>query len=385
MMPIDPIAVQRRLAEQGRIRLGQRVPIGTTGKSRPEKLDRFRFTSPNARLIDDLATLYGGTARPWDNNGMAEFEVVSDAREIPVIVVKGGISQWFETWSGGGCVHRCTGTESDKGVPCNPDDPQHIAAKPTTRLSLMLPELDTMGVWRLESHGWNAAAEIPMIAQLAEHVGDLVGARLSLVERRAVKDGKTSRFVVPVLDLDVNTRRLVELAGGRGGSPALEAAGGGEQRPQIEAGPTTLPLATSPPTPLDFYGPKISACQTQNELNALWQQINANRHAFPDVVEALKDRARVIEQMTPPPASPAAGETEPASLFADADQVEHVDGELVDDDLDTDRAWQDVVTAAGQQKISTSELTAMFEEWAALPVSDGDAGMFRRFLAERLT
>ena len=66
----------------------------------------------------------------------------------------------------------------------------------------MLPELDTMGVWRLESHGWNAAAEIPMIGELAMHVGDLVPARLSLVERRAIKDGKTSRFVVPVLDLD---------------------------------------------------------------------------------------------------------------------------------------------------------------------------------------
>jgi hypothetical protein len=75
-----------------------------------------------------------------------------------------------------------------------------------------------MGVWRMESHGYNAAAEIPAMADLAMFVGDLVPAVLHLVERRAVKDGKTSRFVVPVLDLLVSKARLVELAS-RGGAP----------------------------------------------------------------------------------------------------------------------------------------------------------------------
>jgi hypothetical protein len=259
-----------------------------------------------------------------------------------------------------------------------------------------------MGVWRLESHGYNAAAEIPMIAELAMHVGDLVPARLSLQERRAVKDGQTSRFVVPVLDLDVNTRTLVQLAGGRGGSPALEAAVPSGQA-QIAAAPA-VPAAPAA-TPLEHYGPQISACQTREELNTLWQTISAAGHTFDDVVDALKDRARIIDQSNPPtmsqaPADPGYQPPTDATLAADglpipgsdADRerlgmTEHVEAELFDDDPDlaTDRAWQDVVAAAGRAGWTTAYLTEAFEEWAALPVSDGDALMFRRFLAERLT
>jgi hypothetical protein len=394
-MPIDPIAIQRRLAEQGRIRLGEKVPVGTTGKTRPGKLDRFRFTSPNQRLITDLATLYGGTARAWDNGGMSEFEVVSDAREIPVIVVKGGVSQWFETWSGGGCVHRCTGVENDKGEPCNPNDPNHVNAKPTTRLSLMLPELDTMGVWRLESHGYNAAAEIPMIAELAMHVGDLVPARLQLVERRALKDGKTSRFVVPVLDLDVNTRRLVELAGGRDGAPMLEAAGAPSGQAQIGSAPAAPAVAPGPArpdvTPIEYYQPLIDAANTRDELNTLWQSISEAQHTFPDVVHALKERAQIIdsrEQQAPADPPPNADDQGVTGDGDDADETvdaELVDDELVDDDARTNAAWQDAVTAAGRRGMTTTQLVESFEQWAAIPVSDGDAVTFRRFIAETLT
>lgn len=401
-MPIDPIAIQRRLAEQGRIRLGEKVPVGTSGKTRPGKLDRFRFTSPNQRLITDLATLYGGTARPWDNNGMSEHEVVSDAREIPVIVVKGGVSQWFETWSGGGCVHRCTGVENDKGEPCNPNDPAHVNAKPTTRLSLMLPELDTMGVWRLESHGYNAAAEIPMIAELAMHVGDLVPARLQLVERRALKDGKTSRFVVPVLDLDVNTRRLVELAGGRDGAPALDAAvpsGQGQigaAPAPAQAAPVVAPGPARPDvTPIEYYQPLIDTADTRESLNVLWQSISEAQHTFPDVVEALKERARLIDQRDQWAAEAAQNADADAARDAPTvDQVtgdgdnadETVDAELVDDDdAATDAAWQDAVTAAGRRGMTTTQLVESFEQWAAIPVSDGDAVTFRRFVTETLT
>lgn len=383
---IDPIAIQRRMAEQGRIRLGQKT-TGTTreGKeyTRPAKLDRFRFTSPNQRLIADLAALYGGTPRPWDNGGMPEHEVISDAREIPVIVVKGGVSQWFETWSGGGCVHRCTGVENEQGVPCDPNDPNHVNAKPTTRLSLMLPELDTMGVWRLESHGYNAAAEIPMIAELAMHVGDLVPARLSLVERRTVSNGQTSRFVVPVLDLEVSTRRLVELAGGRGGTPALDAVVPSGQQ-QIEA----APAVEQPPaaTPLEFYGRQIDACDNRDDLNTLWQQISEAGHTYPDVVEALKARAALIVERTQAEGDDTRNATPPDPVQTPSvDAPEQVDAELIDDDAATDAAWQDAVAAAGRRGMSASQVVEAFEQWAALPVSDGDALMFRRFIAETLS
>src|SRR5690349_15954567 len=106
-MPINPIVLQRRHAELGRIRLGNQVAVGSSGKTRPNKLDRFRFTSASEQHIRDIAAIYGGEAKAWDNNGKPEWEVFTTAQSVPVIVVKGGLSQWMETWSGGGCTHRC--------------------------------------------------------------------------------------------------------------------------------------------------------------------------------------------------------------------------------------------------------------------------------------
>jgi hypothetical protein len=138
----------------------------------------------------------------------------------------------------------------------------------------------------------------------------------------------------------------------------------------------TVPNITDA-TPLDVFGPRIDACQTRDELNTLWQEINAAGAAFPDVVAAFQSRARDVEIPPTQPDAPVTDET------ADED-AETVDAELVDDDLETDRAWQDVVAAAGRAGMSTTDLVTAFEEWAALPVSDGDALMYRRFIAERL-
>lgn len=234
-MPISPIVLERRHAELGRIKTGAKQG----GKGLPMKLDSFRFTSVSEAYIRDLAELYGGEARQWDNNGIASWEVFTTATSIPVIAVKGGLSQWMETWSGGGCVHRCDGQTQVDGTACDPNDRAHLDAKPTTRLSVMLPELDAIGVWRLESHGWNAAAEIPAVAELAQYVGDLVPAVLHLVERRAIKEGKTSRFVVPVLDLRIGQARLREVVAAVSGGAELAVGGSGQQPAAIEAPATS--------------------------------------------------------------------------------------------------------------------------------------------------
>lgn len=359
-MPI--ITTQRRMAEQGRIRLGQKIAGKTReGKdyTRPEKLDRFRFTSPNQRLIEEIAQRYGGEARAWDNAGKAEWEVVSDARSIPVIVVKGGFSQWHELWSAAGCLHRCDGEKDPTGAYCNPDDPQHKQAieKPTTRLSVMLSEIETLGVWRMESKGWNAAAELPSMAELAMHVGDLVPATLSLAERSSVIEVKgkpqTSRYVVPVLDLHVTKARLVELVGGPNGAPQIGSGAPGSV-PQIEAGPAH-----------PDYTAEIEACATVDEVSALWRQIAASGHLYDDVKAALTARGNHLQSQHEP-------------VMNDDGTV---DAEEVPDDDGSGAAWMEVLAEAGQHGWTSDMLTTAFESWAAIPVGDGSAEQFRDFLA----
>jgi hypothetical protein len=103
------LTLQRRSRELGRIRLGQ--VNRSNGKTRPEKLDRFRFTSASEPLLAKVAALYGGTVQPWtpQGGGAEAFEVITDSTRIPILVPPQPVTQYFEQWSGGGCVRRCDG------------------------------------------------------------------------------------------------------------------------------------------------------------------------------------------------------------------------------------------------------------------------------------
>src|SRR3954464_4210914 len=107
-MPI--LGLQQRIRELGRIRMGQ-VVRGSNGKTRPEKLDRFRLTSASRELLEKVAALYGGEVADWTpaNGGPAQFEVVTEARRLPILVPPQPVTQWYELWSGGGCQRRCDG------------------------------------------------------------------------------------------------------------------------------------------------------------------------------------------------------------------------------------------------------------------------------------
>ena len=376
-MPIDPIHLQRRHAEQGRIRLGHK----TGEKGRPAKLEAFRFTSPNRVLIEALAELYGGEPQAWDNAGIPEWEVYSTSTSLPIIVVKGGVSQWFEHWTAAGIGHRCDGTKDAKtGVACDPDDRLHQLAteKPTTRLSVMLPELDSTGVWRMETHGWNAAAEVPMIGELAAHVGSMVPARLHLVERRKViqVNGRpqTSRFVVPVVDLEIKVRELAQIVSG---SEALQIEG-----PK----PTAQITADAGVQALEIYRDQIEACTTRAEVNDLWRHISSQSHLYPPVKEALTARGQSLPPETPPeaPGAPTAQDgpppatPEPAQVNQQTGEV--VDAEIVEEDpVEADRAWQDALSLAGKSGMGTMEVMSEFESFAGHGAAEGTADEFRRF------
>jgi hypothetical protein len=89
----------------GRIRTGDTVQAAS-GNMRPNKLPTFRFTAPSRYIAGAIADLYGGEVRPWRR----QFEVYTGVNEIGVTVPPHTevITQWYEMWSKGGCLRRCT-------------------------------------------------------------------------------------------------------------------------------------------------------------------------------------------------------------------------------------------------------------------------------------
>ena len=352
MSPISPIVLQRRHAELGRIRLGEKIPVGTAGKSRPAKLETFRFTSPSAGYINDLAELYGGEPREWDNNGKPEWEVYSEAKSIPVIAVRGGMSQWLEHWSGGGCQRRCDGEReilSDSPCLCATEDRERVC-KPTTRLSVMLPELEAIGVWRLESHGWNAAAEIPAVAELALFVGDLVPANLHLVERRSVKDGKTSRFVVPVLDLQIGTARLKEIVAAKSGT-ATGAVSAAPERAAIEAGRP------------DYLG-ELAKAVSVDDCTLIWRTAGQAGHLSDELKAAITAKAASIT----------------ATNFETPGSAPGPDTSGADPGPDADALWVQIVSEAGRLDMDDAALRAELHNVCGVFAEDADAEQLATFL-----
>lgn len=209
------VGLQRRFMELGRIRLGDRGPKGA-----PRKLTHFRLTSASRALLEAAASVYGGKVREWqDAPDEGVFELYTEASELdiilpPVFSDRDGsptlpYSQSYEMWSGGGCVRRCDGeTEVLSGKPCacgeaRGTDPK-TTCQITTRLNVMLPKLPGLGVWRLESRGWNAASLLPGtldLLLLAASQQRFIPAVLRLEQRTSKKGGQTRKFVVPVVDL----------------------------------------------------------------------------------------------------------------------------------------------------------------------------------------
>jgi hypothetical protein len=245
-MPVKPLIVQRRMMTLGRVRLGEKGK-----KGEPKRLNTFRFTSASEQLLDAVAAKYGGKVSAWkDAPGEGYFQVTTEADALdiilpPVYSAEDGtpttaFSQWLELWSGGGCQRRCDGeTEALSGKPCM-CDPENRECQITTRVSFMLPDIPGLGVWRLDSKGWNAAVELPgtlEILVLAAAERQFIPAVLRIEHRtRKVPGEGTRRFIVPVIDLPGVT--VKQLAAGevplalnppavpprRGDRPALPSA-----------------------------------------------------------------------------------------------------------------------------------------------------------------
>lgn len=209
------IALQQRLREAGRIRIGEKV-VTKNGKLAPAKIDKFRFTSSDKRSMDSIAEVYGGEVHPWEDASVGtQWELYAETTTLDVIVpsIDLSFSQFYEQWSGGGCVRRCDGQTdliSDGPCVCNPEAPE---CRPTTRLGVILSAVQGIGMWRLDTKGWNAATELKGAIELLRIVQDggrMVPARLMLDQRQSKKDGKTFFYAVPTLDLNLSVATLTQ-------------------------------------------------------------------------------------------------------------------------------------------------------------------------------
>tara|TARA_R110000824_G_scaffold3357_4_gene15886 strand:- start:16736 stop:17455 length:720 start_codon:yes stop_codon:yes gene_type:complete len=209
MSPGKQIAnIEFRLPLHGRIRTGIKGPKGW-----PESIKTFRFTSSDKQAIDQIAGVYGGTPKPWANGKDPEFEVITQSKDLNVILPPDPLSgPTWEFWQKGGKLYDCDGVTCDVRVqgpdgpdwdeqPCLCEANSKRVCKPTSRLKVLLPDVDLGGAWMLATGSFFAAVELPGMVQLVQmiHSATLTPARLVLEARTAVKDGKTKHFNVPVL------------------------------------------------------------------------------------------------------------------------------------------------------------------------------------------
>lgn len=359
-MPIKTL--QRRLTQVGVIRLGEQR-VSQRGKNYPAKLETFRFTSPSQQLMEMVAVKYGGQVRPWQSNG-PQFEVVTQAREIPVLVPPQKIDPNFELWGNGFKSRHCDGeTERIRNKPClceparaaGRDVKPGEVCKPTTRMSLMLADVPTLGTFKLESHGWNAAAELPMLAESIARAPQPIPARLVLERRekklfhpdRPEKDQIESRvFMVPVLHFDFVTP--AQAFGGQIGQAARQAMVA-QHLAAIEAGTAQDPEKLTETEVIRL----AKLVDSVPNLQTLWKDAAKDGALTEAAKKALTERAKEL----PDPAQPSPGPTAQVAptVAATGSAGEPVDAEIVDEP-DKDALWVQIQAAAGRRKWNADAL-----------------------------
>jgi hypothetical protein len=258
MVEIQPIGDHRvRLREHGRIRMGAKTEATAGKRASFDKLPNFRFTSTDREVLEELATLYGGTVEEWHDtraNPPDQFQLRSESARLEVYIIEGGLSIWYEQWSDGGLQRRCDGVTvslDDTDGPCICRRVGALSCRPTTRIRVILPGITFGGVWRLESKGWNAMQELDATEQLLFGLtqSQIIRAFLGMEQRKKVVKGKTQHYVVPDLQPAVSIDRMLE---GEGPVRAL-AQVENLSLPQ----PAPLPDAAAAPADVDLDGEEI--------------------------------------------------------------------------------------------------------------------------------
>lgn len=293
---VTPLSqIDTRAPEAGRIRLGVKTERAM------KSIDTFRFTSPLRRPIEQLAARYGGTVSEWNDsraNPSRQWQVITTTNEIRVLLLPGGFSSWYELWTAGGCERRCDGEvcaqPQQRGpdielvdVPCICDRAGVMQCKPYSRLTVLLPDIDFVGTWRLESKGKSALQELPgmhnLILQFAQQ-GRLPEAQLHVERRERMTMGKKRNYVAPRLTLPYS---LDDAA-------ALEAAPG---RPGALPGESLTALPSGAPTASGAANPEILDAEVvDDELLEIERKLRADALNFGLDPEAYVDGVRTMTQ-----------------------------------------------------------------------------------------
>lgn len=319
------LTIQRRSKELGRIRTGQ-VTQTARGKARPAKLETFRFTSHSENLVRKVAELYGGEAREWQpqGGGAKQWEVLSDAKRIPILVPPQPVSQAFELWSGGGCQRRCDGEResiTDSPCLCGPD-PAERECSPTTRLNVILRDVEGIGLWRLESHGYYAAVELPEVADFLSRAGiSNLPAFLVLEQRTVKRDGQTRQFMVPGIEVEGITPAQLIAGTQPTDAPAIEA-------PKVKQDPESF-IASLPHV------------RSMGELREMWKLAHSYGVMTNEVSAALSERADALREDEAEVQDP----TVEAEAYAEAEPVQ--------DRGDADALWQRILMSVPEEWTTT--------------------------------
>lgn len=402
-MAISVKKLQQRLTQVGAIRLGQKVPT-SNGKMRPGKLETLRFTSPSRQIIDAIADLYGGEVKAWQANTGPQWEVITGAKEIAVLVPPQRIDPNLEHWGNGYRDRLCDGeTEQLRQRPCLCEQMQANSrrvdarelCKPTTRMALMLAEVPGMGTFKLESHGWNSAAELPTLAASIESAPQPIPARLEVQVREkktfdpAAREGKQveSRvFMVPVLHFDWITP--AQAFGGELGAASRAALGAAStQRQAIEAAKaesTRLRLTAE-----DYITAAEDAPRVE-DVRDLWTAAKADGALTDEVKAALNARAAKLPQPQSQGRLPdvndeeyaadarrgegeqeqtfvTAGTAKPAASTPPVDDV--VDVEVAPD---ADAVWVQILAAGGEKGWSAADVDLKVADFLKKPSDEAD-------------
>lgn len=368
-MPI--LDLQMRMRQLGEIRLGHVVPT-SNGKTRPAKLNKFRFTSPSREILASVAELYGGEVKPWTpaNGAPAEFEVYSKADRLPVLIPpRDAVSQWYELYAGSKCQRRCDGVteqKSDRPCMCNPEN---RTCKITTRVNVMLRDVPALGQWLLISKGYHAAVTLPPAAELLAQAGGYVAGWLGMEEKTAVVDDKPARFMVPTLDVEITPAALM----------AGEVVGG---TAAVAKGPERVAITSGRPD----YAALAAVAKTADDVGKLWTQANQAGHLDDDLAAVFKARAAALgapekapEQKQPEEAPPAPEQPEPEPDSAPDDEGVY-DAELVDPAA-AQEVWFQIIAAAGPRGMTTQQVeTAFAQRHGGMHPSSATVGQLEAFL-----